>query len=971
MVTSFLLINHTGDHLVGCIVSLDRQEFVLRCFAMPNTLDTGDIAKFELDIVHDKIRELWGGLYSSKLLNNITYRYAPSIIVRGECEILGQSSPRFAVRATIPGVGIVNLRRKKCLREALSSQGQADIIDKVFTKPYTNKEKRWESYFADCLLVPPDTSKHSNYYNYHFITTNLWEAYGEDKDKWPNRAVPFMNHVRFGGGVCAQAVCFIASLLCQKQIKSIHGVPEITEISRQKQPGADDGRLNFSEGLVAPNIRNYFRRSDIGLYSFYERYDQVAAGVASPDGSFSSEAIGCIAFALKSYVLSGVPVILPVKPDVLRSDGDPRNLHHCVLVSGVSRFAGGVNRNEKDDFVVTDTAGLPFQRYSIDRLTQASKILKNNASFKETYGVSASAQHKNFDILHMIPVLPKEIRLPFLTDDEDFMQGEQDPSLAVRNEHSVSSVIRQLSLNTEQLECRLVKWAGDELHTLEGFDHSHPYFLGNWKSIFENCFKEKFLPGNRWYWIVAEKGDNNHFRTVYVIDAEFERPDSNDDQFVMNSLQSLKKLEISLPSNGVTSRPDSNPPISELPEPNYNPPTSELPVDGKFPVPEIVLLSSFSVKKTFKETIAEWGEVWPRPKKCELYTFMKSTADDLQNTLKQTVFSISGTNLNAADFLAECGRDGGKIMQRSEIVAELLNKWCDRRVQIVSFASFLPWLSRYPESDQAKAARDALFFLAYVCFQLRKYGHLIQKIELVSGSRMIGFHDEAFPAAPPKLCAQMMPARLARQNLIDNLAKTIERIKRIHKNIFPHCIFPCFALEAEPGPLFSLPSDISSISSFCEEIDTAQNITPDLRYAGLNLDISHWAISRNNSDQSSQKIYDLSRFNEEYPHVFKRICGAHISDSHRAGHFGDIQIFQKDDNSFLCSNIQELGGWIRLLARKMEYDKEYGDDPPFPRFDGNLGLELEAIASIFSIPQSFSALKGLLYNIRSPSSSLS
>ena len=964
---------------------------------MLNNLSSDQVVDLGLKVVSDEINKLWGTLYPGLSVSDFEHRFAPSIIVRGECEILGRSYPRFAVRALIQNVGIVNLRRKQCLLDSFSHpDGTYDdfarrarkIILDVFHNPRGAGEN-YKAHFADCLLIPPGTSAFTGC---HFITTDLWEAYGEDNLTFsqPNkrRAVPFMNHIRFGGGMCAQAACFITSLLSHQQIKGIYGIPEITEIAKNN---ATVDELDFG-GLNQVEVRDYFRYEKIGMHAFIERYDQEKEMGAAAD-PHSNDAMVRLAFTLRSYVLSGVPVILPVNIEILRhiekkgdeylafrenyldhfeNDGDfldvrrnfdPGRANHCIVVSGVG--PDGV-------FVVTDPAGLPFIRFDIGGLFMASQTTYDEVVREELdLGDEEKTDEETFrregkDVLHMIPIVPKRVRLPFLIDI--FTPSDNlatDPFYVQRMEHSVSNVIRRLKkrgdiLSDDHLECRLVEWSDkQELKTLEGSDR-FVLSINDESESLKKFFALADLPKNHWYWIIAVRRVGGHkYATVHVVDAELDISKLPDNLFVTDILDFYVKKTFDL------SRPLPDCVTEYDPIENETTVLEELGYMRYKKKPRLAILSSFHIN-SFLKTVDLWDDNWP--KECELYTFMQLTANELQNRLREQKVITSPRNLNAADFLTLCGRgiNGHKPSHVAKLIADILNEWVrNKQIKFVSFASFLPGLSHPLKSPQAQSAKDSLYFLGNLCFQLQSLGHPLRKIELVSGSRMDNFTNRTTdPQSRPELCAAKIPTDKACLYLVGNLVSSLERINNLRHNAFSgdqKIIIPTLALEAEPGPLFSL-SDFSSVSMFCQLLETTQRSSfPSadlLRLVGLNLDISHWAISENDNTQESLAVLkDL--LHPQNSIVFNRICGVHISGSHRAGHFGDVPVVTGTAVSPLRNSSSQLSNWIRLIAKKMNTPTVDG----FPEFDGHLVLECEATKHIANISTSLAALNACLQTL--------
>ena len=119
----------------------------------------------------------------------LTFRLAPSISTRSEAELIGVSSPRFAMRGYLDegNGGFLNIRRlEKLAKNAALARGHwptvlwSRLFQRSKPKPMTAKELyeklRKGACIADSLLLPP-----KRYRNDYFVTCELGLAYGEGK----------------------------------------------------------------------------------------------------------------------------------------------------------------------------------------------------------------------------------------------------------------------------------------------------------------------------------------------------------------------------------------------------------------------------------------------------------------------------------------------------------------------------------------------------------------------------------------------------------------------------------------------------------------------------------------------------------------------------------------------------------------------------------------------------------------------
>ena len=259
--------------------------------------------------------------------------------------MLGLSSPRFAARTSDLEIGFVNLRRIKRTEEALTAAvGKREILDFL--------SEHVISCVADCLLIPPADLLQVS----HIVTTNLWEAYDEtDRVK---KAYPYVMHTPMGGGLCSQACCFMATALLHRYSRGIYAIPEVTKIAHT----GDEINLSV-QGLTTQQMRKFFYDDCVRLNTVGETFVPRSVNLSLDKKRLS--------FAIRSYVLSGVPVLLMVDDYLLKYNKNvpntyrtPPNEVHCVVINGV-------NKEDRDKFVIADPSSFychPFRGVDIDRI---------------------------------------------------------------------------------------------------------------------------------------------------------------------------------------------------------------------------------------------------------------------------------------------------------------------------------------------------------------------------------------------------------------------------------------------------------------------------------------------------------------------------------------------------------------------------------------------------------------------------
>jgi hypothetical protein len=158
-------------------------------------------------------------------LQKMHFRSAPSIVVRSEAELFGINKPRFAYRARLSGtdgsiLGFSNLRRIKSFVRSIGKRLdvgiQADFLTKLQLKCRC---------LADSFLAVPNWAG-----AYQVVTTDLARWYAESG---PDNGTSFVTHFPVGGGMCAQAVCFMASALLHDYANGVFGVAEVTMLSSE------------------------------------------------------------------------------------------------------------------------------------------------------------------------------------------------------------------------------------------------------------------------------------------------------------------------------------------------------------------------------------------------------------------------------------------------------------------------------------------------------------------------------------------------------------------------------------------------------------------------------------------------------------------------------------------------------------------------------------------------------------------
>ena len=85
-----------------------------------------------------------------------------------------------------------------------------------------------QSCIADCLLPPP---AHLSTGQYTFLQTKLGTAYGECDKQHDFNAIPYVKNIDLGGGVCAQAVSYMATALLHEHATRVYGLADISALA--------------------------------------------------------------------------------------------------------------------------------------------------------------------------------------------------------------------------------------------------------------------------------------------------------------------------------------------------------------------------------------------------------------------------------------------------------------------------------------------------------------------------------------------------------------------------------------------------------------------------------------------------------------------------------------------------------------------------------------------------------------------
>lgn len=380
-----------------------------------------------------------------QLKSEMTFRSAPSITIRSEAELFGINMPRFGYRAMIHQdkknphedeiLAAVNIRRIesfiKSVGERLEVSAQVEFLSKLKSKC---------SFLADSIIgIPPWTKETGT--EYDILTTNLAPWYAESS---PMEATSFVTHFPVGGGMCAQAVCFMVSSLLHEHARGVYGVAEVTSLANERQPAGFEPSekpdkeeqlefLNFS-GLNVRSLLRYFEHPEVGLSaraaSDTDDYDQVFASEKS-FGTYLTHfleqgapvIVVCDIKKLKQTVYKKLPYQVGQQTDIQNSP----ELHSLLVVGKKKRTAVGEDPRE---YLVHDPATFPYFPMSAADIFESLKTLKQKdlivVSHSQEVLNSLLEQSHNAESSHV-----QSIDLPPTSETQQSSQNDKTNELKV------------------------------------------------------------------------------------------------------------------------------------------------------------------------------------------------------------------------------------------------------------------------------------------------------------------------------------------------------------------------------------------------------------------------------------------------------------------------------------------------------------------------------------------------------------
>lgn len=874
-------------------------------------------------------------------------RVAPSIIARSEAELFGLCMPRFALRVYLdPHLrSFVNARRIGAFCDRARWWGKRTAPPKKQLRDIEEMRPFWRPawWLRRHTCVADSLLEYTRDGRFHVLKARLGFAYGEEEN---TAGTPYVSHIPLsGGGLCAQAVCFMASALLSDDAKGVYGVADVTALA-----AGDDTRELLLTGLDQASMIRYFTHDRVGLRATWQLARRESEGAYHRP----------FCEALVAYVCSGMPVVLPL--DSLRMAGvgskdkplkyadsifarnglslwehrkpyEQKPRRHAVLLVGT---------DGQETFLLNDPSRLPFME-------------------ADTYQLTAAASYKNEEMSELssrcfMPVTPSAVRVPL--EDAICYRGGASRSAGAKRSGLIylsTNVLRGGELEWLPRKGRDRRFRLSRLCDVLSLDIMPSVLRRRLRLVVNRLQGQGKWPGSHWCWVEVDRDEY----AVWLWDAEREPPRPAQAGRVAGRylLCALGQHHGAWRETRLLRNPDPPEAPSEVLDPIPKTPNGL----------RASLISSFSVEGLESST-----EHWPeRDTKCDVYAFMQGDADRLLPTtwglrkdwLWQLLayagpayiknlfrlfplrtyrsggklrirrcrayrVAVSKPIITALDRMSALADDHAQIDQVADSIDTLLR---ERGQECVAISSFLPEI--VAGDPVGGHGRRALLFLVRFARALRKrFGHRhLSTVELVAGSlidgvwpghsKSTGARQQGQEAAAPRdggtsresekvFVANRLDRDEAFKRLLDALRGVAGKAGKAHIRL---------ALELEPGPLYALDT-WDALTHLCGMIAGDDLLAP---VVGLNLDIAHWRLAGIPLDKL---------LGADGTCVLRRICHAHISD-HGAGHFGDVELG-------LITPLRELQPWVEILEQRAAQNSRGA-----PPFSGFLSLELEACRS--------------------------
>jgi hypothetical protein len=880
--------------------------------------DDSDIAKSQIgERGLKRLRSLFHRLYGERGSQSLWFRAAPSIMTRSEAELYGVSSPRFAFRAYLRldetgcDDAFANVRRLELLHQTARLHGGADVPN-VQHLLETSKS----SCIADCVLPVPDRLRRPGH---HILEVELGFAYGEGRKI---SGLPFTNFIRLGGGLCAQANCFMATVLMQDYANGVHGIAEISALS------SPDIMLNGGtialDGMKDNRMAQYFALVGLNAVRQISFARPSLSWLEQKDWEYRYE----LDQALHSYLSSNIPLIVFV--DVARLNGQgtaesvyrknsihierqveqPKGYPHCALLVGTLGHS---------HYVCHDPATFPFLELDLDNLIDAS-LLSRESRDRCSGGLQFQA------------ILPHGVVLPLLEEpslaNSSFKDGLWDKMKAFQRGFAPNTQLPRFEgahFTIGKVRLVHLDWLA-EPQPRKILEFLPSEFL---KAIRTMTDRVAGLRGWSWIQFREHSGNDAADRSCWLWRAEENSP------LGWNPNPREHLFDVIVEQRGVLRallNPDTS--INEInegflggagdyPVPNPKP---QVGCDAECTEP-ISLISSWMPTR-FRHAMRHW----PENVSIELYSFMQSDSEPIGKSLGLP------PPFTAVDVLASLDERSDLVSQTCELISKNANQV---GVHVVGIATYIPEISAEIGLKSSAAAVQALRAVGRISLELSRLGHPVRTIEVVAGSRIDTVSYQVRDGNKDQLSAVILSDAIA----IDRFVKALQAaLTPLHSRLLESQI--SLAIELEPGPLF-IVRDWTTLQLLCAAIDSSPEWMSKL--VGLNVDIPHWILAQDIMKDAEgrvmlQKVLTVDKVKQ----LSERIVHAHFS-GHAKGHFGDAPPLD-------VGTMDEYLPWIRAVQEVFRSRDSAVSLRPSKR----ISLELEAARDTQVLQRAIDQMRSVL-----------
>ena len=871
------------------------------------------------------------------------HKLSPTLVVRSDAIALGVSSPRFAYRVYLDEgkKQFLHLRRKGILQRNLASglaqwDWPSDIsafseqMSKYPGATHSITLVDFDSYIedstiiADSVVSPSDTK----WSDYHIITNRIRYLYGETSDE-AERSVVFLRNFGFSG-LCGPCALFMGGFLLHQHCEHLFGIAELSAFGKENLQTLAITGLNIDQ-----LTKNAFKNLGLSVLQEYSAFGSIL-----PEGSGLSPQDSFL-LSLRSYIESGVPVIVSVCTNRLEGKGVYRRLEqdweivssdvtadsypkrqgeekHFIVINGVKYCSS----TKKYSFLALDSGSVPFLEITGEELFECSILGEEIATnyqqdMRLPPGSSEVSSFSPKKLPVMAPILPKDLPVGcrlgacrwYTPESDTFIDFEGFIARAV---YLLELFFRGEGLQDEELldlnypgEFRLCKLS-DIVHASVGteFEEVTSTYKGDIDSD--------------WVWLHKVGGWTFAWKASYSYQhyLTFHEACCFHGKFVFdNSL--MKKVR---PLNAVYDSEIEARTIGEdWSKDNWDEQEESLSDKNLTPA---ILTSAFcgSLEENFRALPED-------AKFIELYSFFEGDI--------QFLFPKIQENVSILDALSSASRVeiGGAAYR----VHELLRHY-RKDVTIIGLATFLPELSSFSQVVRERATL-ALVRLTEFCEYLNDFGHKVDTVQIVAGTPVVnrGVMGWVAQEKPEETIESVgflnFGSRgISNERLIDSLFEVHEKTRNLTIR---------YALEFEPGPLFTLNS-IAVAEDFQRRLTSRANLYIEARESllkriGFNLDIGHLGfIMKDKTALLNSAVWD-------------KVIHVHIND-HATGHIGDLAIGRVHDKEDYQKWIIEL-----LLLHG-------GSNAAELPYNGYISMELE-LANEQHYQVSWQRLKSICRNI--------